>query len=311
MTSSHNATCEDRRPDHVGGEGPNPPQAPVKGESLGREAWRRLRHNHAAMASLIVLALMTLICVVGPWLLPWGLAEVDWNAFGVAPTLEGFHLLGTDANGRDLLTRTLYGGRISLSVALVATLVSLVIGVLYGAIAGYMGGRVDNLMMRFVDIMYSLPFMFLVILLMVVLGRNILLIYAAIGAVEWLDMARIVRGQTLSLKRREFIEASHALGVKDRTIVVRHLIPNSIGPVIIYVTLTVPKVILLESFLSFLGLGVQEPLTSWGVLISEGTSNMQGAPWMLIVPASFLAVTLFCLNFLGDGLRDALDPRTR
>lgn len=295
----------------VGGDAPNPPTAPVKGESLRREAWRRLRRNRAAMASLVTLGLMTLICVAGPWFLPWGLAEVDWNAFGVAPTLEGAHYLGTDANGRDLLTRTLHGGRISLSVALVATLVSLVIGVLYGAIAGYMGGRVDSLMMRFVDIMYSLPFMFLVILLMVVLGRNILLIYAAIGAVEWLDMARIVRGQTLSLKRREFIEAAHALGVKDSKIVTRHLIPNAIGPVIIYVTLTVPKVILLESFLSFLGLGVQEPLTSWGVLISEGTANMQGAPWMLIVPALFLAVTLFCLNFLGDGLRDALDPRTR
>ena len=298
MTSSSHAIADDRT-------------ATVAGESLGREAWRRLRQNRAAMASLIMLGVMTLACVVGPWLLPWGLAEVDWNAFGVPPTLEGNHFLGTDANGRDLLTRTLYGGRISLSVALVATLVSLVIGVLYGAIAGYMGGRVDSLMMRFVDIMYSLPFMFLVILLMVVLGRNILLIYAAIGAVEWLDMARIVRGQTLSLKRREFIEAAHALGVRDSTIVLRHLIPNSVGPVIIYVTLTVPKVILLESFLSFLGLGVQEPLTSWGVLISEGTANMQGAPWMLIVPAVFLAVTLFCLNFLGDGLRDALDPRTR
>ncbi|MCW4152507.1 ABC transporter permease subunit [Halomonas sp. 18H] len=298
MTSSSHASTDD-------------PSATVAGESLGREAWRRLRQNRAAMASLIMLSVITLVCVVGPWLLPWGLAEVDWNAFGVPPTLEGNHFLGTDANGRDLLTRSLYGGRISLSVALVATLVSLVIGVLYGAIAGYMGGRVDSLMMRFVDIMYSLPFMFLVILLMVVLGRNILLIYAAIGAVEWLDMARIVRGQTLSLKRREFIEAAHALGVRDSTIVLRHLIPNSVGPVIIYVTLTVPKVILLESFLSFLGLGVQEPLTSWGVLISEGTANMQGAPWMLIVPAVFLAVTLFCLNFLGDGLRDALDPRTR
>lgn len=308
MTSTYHAADEQTT---VGGGSPNPPKAPLKSESLGQEAWRRLRQNRAAMASIVVLGLITLACVVGPFFLPWGLAEVDWSAFGVPPTTEGFHFLGTDANGRDLLTRTLYGGRISLSVALVATFVSLVIGVLYGAIAGYLGGRVDNLMMRFVDIMYSLPFMFLVILLMVVLGRNILLIYAAIGAVEWLDMARIVRGQTLALKRREFVEASKALGVKDSKIVTRHLIPNSIGPVIIYVTLTVPKVILLESFLSFLGLGVQEPLTSWGVLISEGTSNMQGAPWMLIVPALFLAVTLFCLNFLGDGLRDALDPRTR
>lgn len=291
--------------------GPNPPETPVAGQSLGREAWRRLKQNRAAMFSLWLLIAISLACVAGPYLLPWGLAEVDWNAFTAAPTLEAGHYLGTDANGRDLLARTLYGGRISLSVALVATLVSLIIGVLYGAISGYLGGRTDNLMMRFVDIMYSLPFMFLVILLMVVFGRNILLIYAAIGAVEWLDMARIVRGQTLALKRREFVEAAHALGVKDRTIVTRHMIPNAIGPVIVYVTLTVPKVILLESFLSFLGLGVQEPLTSWGVLISEGTDMMQSAPWMLLVPAVFLALTLFCLNFLGDGLRDALDPKTR
>ncbi len=296
---------------------PNPPSRPdpsaaaEKGQSLGREAWRRLKQNKAAMASLWLLVVIALACLIGPYLLPWGLAEVDWNAFNVAPTLEGGHFLGTDANGRDLLARTLYGGRVSLSVALVATLVSLVIGVLYGAIAGYAGGRTDNLMMRFVDIMYSLPFMFLVILLMVVFGRNIFLIYAAIGAVEWLDMARIVRGQTLGLKRREFVEAAHALGVSNRAIITRHMIPNAIGPVIIYVTLTVPKVILLESFLSFLGLGVQEPLTSWGVLISEGTDMMQSAPWMLLVPAVFLALTLFCLNFLGDGLRDALDPKTR
>lgn len=303
--------------------GPNPPRAqepeagaaPVGaapiGESLARDAWRRLSQNRAAMASLGLLIAIIVVCIVGPWLLPWGLAEVDWNAFGTGPTLEGAHYLGTDANGRDLLTRVLYGGRVSLSVALVASFVSLVIGVLYGAISGYLGGRVDNYMMRFVDIMYSLPFMFLVILLMVVFGRNIFLIYAAIGAVEWLDMARIVRGQTLALKRREFIEAAHALGVRDTKIVTRHLIPNAIGPVIIYVTLTVPKVILLESFLSFLGLGVQEPLTSWGVLISEGVDMMESAPWMLLVPSFFLAATLFCLNFLGDGLRDALDPRTR
>ncbi|MCM5705595.1 ABC transporter permease [Larsenimonas salina] len=293
--------------------GPNPPAGPDKntGESLGREAWRRLKQNKAAMASLVILTLMALICFIGPHLLPWALDEVDWSNFQTAPSLENGHYFGTDANGRDILVRTLFGGQVSLSVALVATFVSLVIGVLYGAVAGYVGGRTDNLMMRFVDIMYSLPFMFLVILLMVVFGRNIFLIYAAIGAVEWLDMARIVRGQTLALKRREFIEAAHALGVGGPTIVRRHLIPNTLGPVIIYVTLTVPKVILLESFLSFLGLGVQEPLTSWGVLISEGKDMMESAPWMLIVPSVFLAVTLFCLNFLGDGLRDALDPKTR
>lgn len=284
---------------------------PVASNSLGREAWRRLRQNSAATTSLVLLALITLACLLGPWLTPWALDEVDWNNFLAPPSLENGHYAGTDANGRDLLTRVLHGGRISLSVALVATLVSLVIGVLYGAIAGYVGGRVDNLMMRFVDIMYSLPFMFMVILLMVVFGRNILLIYAAIGAVEWLDMSRIVRGQVLALKRREFVEAAHALGVSSFKIVTRHLIPNAIGPVIIYVTLTVPKVILLESFLSFLGLGVQEPLTSWGVLISEGKDMMETAPWMLIIPSAFLAITLLCLNFLGDGLRDALDPKTR
>ncbi len=283
----------------------------IAGDSLAREAWRRLRQNKAATLSLVLLALTTLACVIGPWLTPWGLDEVDWNAFLTAPSLADGHYAGTDANGRDLLTRVLHGGRVSLSVALVATLVSLVIGVLYGAVAGFLGGRVDNLMMRFVDIMYSLPFMFLVILLMVVFGRNILLIYAAIGAVEWLDMSRIVRGQVLALKRREFVEAAHALGVRGHKIVTRHLIPNAIGPVIVYVTLTVPKVILLESFLSFLGLGVQEPLTSWGVLISEGKDMMETAPWMLLVPSIFLALTLLCLNFLGDGLRDALDPKTR
>lgn len=287
------------------------PLAPGVSNSLAREAWRRLRQNRAALASLILLGAITLVCVAGPWLTPWALDEVDWNAFLAPPSIESGHLAGTDANGRDLLTRVFYGGQISLSVAIVATLVSLVIGVLYGAVAGYFGGRIDNLMMRFVDIMYSLPFMFMVILLMVVFGRNILLIYAAIGAVEWLDMSRIVRGQVLALKRREFVEAAHALGVSSFKIVTRHLIPNAIGPVIIYVTLTVPKVILLESFLSFLGLGVQEPLTSWGVLISEGKDMMETAPWMLIVPSVFLAATLLCLNFLGDGLRDALDPKTR
>ncbi|EGP18778.1 ABC transporter permease subunit [Halomonas sp. TD01] len=284
---------------------------PAVGNSLARDAWRRLRQNSAATTSLVLLVAISLVCLLGPLLTPWALDEVDWSAFLAPPNFESGHYAGTDSNGRDLLTRVFYGGQISLSVAIVATLVSLVIGVLYGAVAGYFGGRVDNLMMRFVDIMYSLPFMFMVILLMVVFGRNILLIYAAIGAVEWLDMSRIVRGQVLALKRREFVEAAHALGVSSFKIVTRHLIPNAIGPVIIYVTLTVPKVILLESFLSFLGLGVQEPLTSWGVLISEGKDMMETAPWMLIVPSAFLAITLLCLNFLGDGLRDALDPKTR
>jgi oligopeptide transport system permease protein len=196
-------------------------------------------------------------------------------------------------------------------VGILATAVSLVIGVTWGAVAGYFGGRIDNLMMRFVDIMYSLPFMFFVILLMVVFGRHIFLIFIAIGAVEWLTMARIVRGQTLSVKGKEFIEAARAAGVRNRRIITRHVIPNVLGPVIVYCTLTVPQVILIESFLSFLGLGVQEPLTSWGVLISEGAAQMESAPWLLIFPATFLAVTLFCFNFIGDGLRDALDPKDR
>lgn len=284
--------------------------AAPKGDSLMKDAMRRLFQNKATLVSTILLAMITLACFFGPFLFSYPLDEIFWDYMGTAPG-EGGHVFGTDTNGRDLLQRTLYGGQISLTVALIATLVSLIIGVVYGAVSGYMGGRVDNLMMRFVDIMYSLPFMFLVILMMVVFGRSILLIYIAIGAVEWLDMARIVRGQTLALKRKEFVSAAHALGVSDRQIVLRHIIPNAIGPVIVYVTLTVPKVILLESFLSFLGLGVQEPMTSWGVLISEGTSNMEGAPWMLFFPAIFLATTLFCLNFIGDGLRDALDPKSR
>ena len=225
--------------------------------------------------------------------------------------VQSYFLFGTDSNGRDLLTRTLSGGQISLMIGLLATLVSLVIGVTYGATAGYIGGRTDNVMMRIVDILYSIPFMFFVILLMVFFGRNIILIFIAVGAIEWLDMARIVRGQTLSVKRKEFIEAAHACGVGTATIIRRHVVPNTLGPVVVYMTLMVPKVILLESFLSFLGLGVQEPQTSWGVLISEGANNMVGSTWMLVFPATFLAITLFCLNFIGDGLRDALDPKDR
>ncbi|MCK9510321.1 MAG: ABC transporter permease subunit [Pigmentiphaga sp.] len=281
------------------------------GRSLAQDAWRRLRTNRAAMVSLVLLVLIALACFVGPWFIGWELDEVDWEAFRAPPSWESGHWLGTDANGRDLLTRTLYGGQVSLTVAVVASAVALVVGVLYGAIAGFAGGRTDALMMRGVDILYALPFLFLVILMMVVFGRNIVLIYVAIGAVEWLDMARIVRGQTLALKRQEFVEAARALGVGNRDIVMRHIIPNLIGPVIVFLTLTVPKVILLESFLSFLGLGVQEPLTSWGALISEGKDMMARAPWMLLVPSAFLTITLFCLNFLGDGLRDALDPRGR
>ncbi|WP_299472219.1 ABC transporter permease subunit [uncultured Roseibium sp.] len=218
---------------------------------------------------------------------------------------------GTDANGRDMMTRTFIAGRVSLTIGLLATVVAISIGVIYGATSGYLGGRVDQMMMRVVDILYSLPFIFFVIMLVVFFGRNFILMFIAVGAVEWLDMARIVRGQTLSIKRQEYVQAAEAMGVADGGILRRHIIPNTLGPVVVYMTLLVPKVILLESFLSFLGLGIQEPMTSWGVLISEGARNLQGAAWMLIFPSIFLTSTLFALNFIGDGLRDALDPKDR
>ncbi len=283
----------------------------VKGRSLWSDAWRRLRRNLAATASLVLLGLIALACVVGPWLLPHPFDEVYWDSISAPPDFENGFYFGTDENGRDLLVRTLHGGRVSLSVGLVATLVSLLIGVLWGAVAGFVGGRVDAVMMRFVDILYALPFVFFVILLTVMFGRNIMLIYVAIGAISWLDMARIVRGQTISLRRKEFVVAATAAGVSTAAIVRRHILPNTLGPVIVYVTLTVPSVILTESFISFLGLGVQEPSTSWGVLISEGAQIMETAWWALVFPGAFLAVTLFCFNFIGDGLRDALDPRDR
>ena len=363
----------------------------VKGRSLWGDAWLRLRANRAAMASLLILALIALACIVGPWLSPHGFDQVyrDYvkvpaslapypKAEAIEPALERAlrraradieswtvedgrllvtlvserpidprivryldradlfanaevversadekravlaaeidrktFLFGTDANGRDLLTRTLIAGRISLMIGLLATFVALTIGVAYGAVAGYFGGRIDGVMMRIVDILYSLPFMFFVILLVVFLGRNIVLMFIAVGAIEWLDMARIVRGQTLTIKRQEYVEAAHALGVDSGGMLRRHIVPNTLGPVVIFMTLMVPKVILLESFLSFLGLGVQEPMTSWGVLIAEGARNIQGAAWMLIYPSIFLAAALFCLNFIGDGLRDALDPKDR
>ncbi len=218
---------------------------------------------------------------------------------------------GTDSNGRDMMTRTFIAGRVSLTIGLLATFVAITIGVLYGAVSGYLGGRVDQMMMRVVDVLYSLPFIFFVIMLVVFFGRNFILMFIAVGAVEWLDMARIVRGQTLTIKRQEYVQAAEAMGVGDGGIIRRHIIPNTLGPVVVYMTLLVPKVILLESFLSFLGLGIQEPMTSWGVLISEGARNLQGASWMLIFPSIFLTSTLFALNFIGDGLRDALDPKDR
>jgi oligopeptide transport system permease protein len=281
----------------------------VKGRSLWVDAWQRLLKNKAALVSGIIMFIMLLLVVIGPVLLPWEADFTDWDNTSSPPSLETGHWFGTDAVGRDILVRTLEGGRISLLVGLVATLVSLVIGVSYGAVAGYYGGMTDRVMMRVVDIIYALPFMFFVILLMVVFGRHIVLIFVAIGAVNWLDMARIVRGQTLSLKNTEYVEAARACGVDHRAIILRHIIPNLLGVVMVYVTLTIPQVILVESFLSFLGLGVQEPMSSWGALVNDGAQDMESAPWTLVFPAAFLAVTLYCFNYIGDGMRDALDPK--
>jgi len=283
----------------------------VKGRSLYVDAWHRLRRNKAALTGMALLLIIVLLVIIGPMLNPWDHEIPDWDHYSTPPSLDTGHLMGTDALGRDLFERVMVGGRVSLLVGLIATLVSLFIGVTYGAVAGYLGGRIDNIMMRAVDAIYALPFMFFVILLMVVFGRNIFLIFVAIGAVNWLDMARIVRGQTLSLKNKDFIEAARASGASERSIVLRHIIPNLLGVVVVYVSLTIPQVILVESFLSFLGLGVQEPLTSWGALVNEGAQELETAPWSLLFPAMFLAITLFAFNFIGDGLRDALDPRDR
>lgn len=285
--------------------------AEIKGRSLWQDAFRRLSRNRASVTAAGLLLVVVLMAIVGPWLTSRPYYELYLDHVAIPPDPSAGFLFGTDGVGRDLFVRTLYGTRISLLVALAATSVSLAIGIIYGAVAGYMGGRVDNLMMRFVDIMYALPFMFFVIILMVVFGRNIVLMFVALGAVEWLTMSRIVRGQTLALKSREFVEAAIASGVTRPRIILRHIIPNLLGPVAVYITLTIPQVILVESFLSFLGLGVQEPLTSLGVLISEGAAEMETAPWMLIFPASTLALMLFCFNFIGDGVRDALDPKDR
>lgn len=361
------------------------------GRSLWTDARIRLMRNRAAVASLVVLAVMTLACLVGPWLTghpfdkvypeytraPASLASyplpeqiqpalervssrlrarpenvrvsgdilratlvgqraIDLRSLAFFERSDSFRaarvvetaeegrrltvevpiernrfLFGTDSNGRDLLTRTLIAGRVSLAIGLLAAGVAVFIGVLYGATAGYFGGRIDDAMMRAVDVLYSLPFIFFVIMLVVFFGRNFVLMFIAVGCIEWLDMARIVRGQTLTIRRQEYVQAAEALGVDHGGIILRHIVPNVLGPVVVYMTLLVPKVILLESFLSFLGLGVQEPMTSWGVLIADGARNIQGAAYMLVFPSLFLVSTLFALNFIGDGLRDALDPKDR
>jgi oligopeptide transport system permease protein len=278
--------------------------------SLWSDAWRRLRRNRMAVGCGAFLVVLAILCFSAP-LIP-GLADPNRPDFDLGASPPGVsHWFGTDTLGRDLLARVLYGGRISLLVGFVATLVSLLIGVSYGAISGYLGGRTDEVLMRVVDVLYSLPYVFLVILLLVFFSKSLLMLFVALGLVQWLTMSRIVRGQVLSLKQQTFVEAARALGAGDARIVFVHLVPNTLGPVIVFATLTVPAVMLQEAFLSFLGLGVQPPDSSWGVLIEEGRRMMALFPWMVIFPGLALAATLFAFNFFGDGLRDALDPQSR
>ncbi|MGI9133786.1 MAG: ABC transporter permease [Rhodoferax sp.] len=269
----------------------------------------RFMRNRAAVGSLLLLALIALACVVGPMLLPHSYEDTDWDRMGIAPTLEAWHLFGTDELGRDLLVRTLIGGRISLVVGLLATVISESLGVVWGAVAGFAGGRVDAVMMRVVDMLYAIPYLLIAILMVTILGREFYLVVLTISAFSWIDMARVVRGQTLSIKSKEYVEAARAIGVPTWRIILRHVIPNLLGIVVIYTSITVPGVILTESVLSFLGLGVQEPMTSWGVLIHDGANVMAAAPWMILFPGAALSVTLYCANFIGEGLRDALDPK--
>jgi len=289
----------------------------TKPRSLWIDAARRFFRHTPSVVSLIVLALVVLFAVTGNFFAAWGNAEIDWSVLGQVrtlgmPSLETGHYFGTDDLGRDLFSRTVQGSQISLLVGLVGASIAVVVGTLYGAIAGYFGGRVDSVMMRFVDIMLSIPYMFVLILLLVVFGRSMSMLFVGIGLISWLDMSRIVRGQTLSLKEKEFVEAARAGGAGHFAIIMRHIVPNLMGIVVVYATLLVPQMILTESFISFLGLGVQEPLTSWGALISQGAGTvMYGTLWQLAFPLSFFIVTLFSFYFVGDGLRDALDPKDR
>ncbi len=274
-----------------------------------RQVFRRVRENNAVFYSASALVAIAVVAIIAPLISPNEYLTTDFDRILHMPELAAMHLFGTDDLGRDLLVRTMMGIKVTMAVAIVASIVSLVIGVLYGAVAGYVGGRVDAVMMRIVDTLYALPFIFFVILLMVVFERNFLMIFVAIGAINWLDMARIVRGQTISLREREFVQAARLTGVSTWRIITRHIAPNLIGVVIVYVTLTIPQAILVESFLSFLGLGIQEPRTSLGALVSNGVNQLESAWWMLIIPGGILAVILMCFNFLGDGLRDFFDAR--
>jgi len=279
------------------------------GTSLWADAWRRLLKNKLAVVGLVYLVFVASVAALAPFLTVFSYEEMDLILGAVPP--NDTHWLGTDDLGRDMLTRIIYGSRVSLMVGILATSVSVAIGVLYGAVSGYVGGRVDNLMMRFLEVLYALPFTILVIIVMVVLGRSIYNLFIALGAIQWMVMARIVRGQVVSIKKMEYIEAARASGVRPLAIIWRHVIPNTLGPVIVFATLTVPAVILEEAFLSFLGLGVQPPMSSWGTLISDGVSAMQAEmPWLIVYPCLTLMTTLLALNFFGDGLRDALDPKS-
>lgn len=290
---------------------PLPSPNPLAPRSLWRDARRRFMRNRAAVFSLLLLGCITLACIIGPALLPHSFDSADWNAMSQPPTWHALHWFGTDESGRDLLVRCLMGGRISLLVGLLATLCSVSLGILWGATAGFLGGRVDAFMMRFVDMMYAVPYLLIAILLVTLLGRDFYLVVLVITLFSWMDMAMVVRGQTLTLRSREFIDAARALGVTRWRTIAHHIVPNLLGIVIIYTTITIPGVILTESVLSFLGLGIQEPMTSWGVLVHDGTAVMQISPWMLLFPAALLCTTLYCFNYIGDGLRDALDPKDR
>jgi oligopeptide transport system permease protein len=279
-----------------------------QGSSLFKDALIRLTTNKLSLFSLIYIVSLVVMALITPFVAPFDYAYQDLSLGASAPSVD--HLLGTDTLGRDLLTRMMYGSRISLMVGFLATSVALVIGVIWGTVAGFSGGKTDAIMMRIVDTLYGIPFIILIILLMVIFGRNLILLFLAIGAVEWLTMARIVRSQVLNLSKQEFILSAEAMGVSKISIVFRHLIPNAMGPVIVYATLTVPQIMLLEAFLSFLGLGVQPPLSSWGLLIRDGAVSMEEYWWLLIFPSLAFSLTLFSLNFIGDGLRDAIDPRT-
>ncbi|MWQ16332.1 oligopeptide ABC transporter permease OppC [Glaesserella parasuis] len=283
----------------------------VEGRSLWQDARRRFFRNKAAVSSLIILFFVVLFITFAPMLMPFSYEDTDWNMMSAAPDFASGHYFGTDASGRDLLVRIAIGGRISLMVGIAGALIAVVIGTTYGAISGYVGGKVDMVMMRLLEILGSFPFMFFVILLVTFFGQNILLIFVEIGMIAWLSLARIVRGQTLSLKNKEFIEAAIVCGVPKRQIIWKHIIPNVLGIVVVYASLEVPALILFESFLSFLGLGTQEPMSSWGALLSDGAAQMETSPWLLAFPAFFLCLTLFCFNFIGDGLRDALDPKDK